>query len=414
LAEGAGHAPVARRARRSGAGACALCGALLLSSTAAAQDRLLTPRLGTTVSWETNVFRVPDSVTDPQAARGVFGRSDRVQTSYVGLRLDKAYSQQRFVVDVTQTATRFGKFASLDRDALQYEAEWQWHVTPRISGRLSATRTESLISFDDVQQAQEIVRVTTNRAATLDAWLFGGWHLLAGASQVVTQSSQPFIAQPDTRQTGGEIGIRYLAASQNTVAAIARLQRGVRPGQPVDFVNFIDSGFSSTEYELSATWAATGHSTLTGRLTRLARRHENVGARDFSELTGEARYAWSPTARLSVNLTANRSVVPFTSGLSSSYRVDDTLSVTPAWRVSERVSLSLSGSRRASDFRGPVAGFSGPARHDVYRTLEFGANWTPHRAATLGFTVRRERRASTDDAASYRNNVAIVNVALTF
>lgn len=387
---------------------------MLLAQPAAAQDRLLTPRAGTTLTSEGNVFRVPDSVSDPQLGRGLTGRSDRSQISYFGLRLDKAYSQQRFVVDFTQTATRFAKFRSLDRDAFEYQAEWQWRLTQRLSGKLTASRTENLISFDDVQGTQGIVRVTTNRGATLDAWLFGGWHLLAGASQTVTSSSQTFLAQPDTRQTSGELGVRYLAASQNTIAAIGRLRRDARPGQTADPVSLIDSGFSTTESELSGTWVASGRSTLNGRLTRITRRNENFAQRDFSELGGELRYTWTPTGKLTLDATANRSVSPFTSGLGSSFRVDDTFTLTPAWRLSETVSLSARGSHRTSAFRGAVDPAAGPARRDLYRTLEISANWTPHRSVTLGLTLRRERRASTDETANYVNGAATLSAALTF
>ena len=81
---------------------CALAGALL-AQPAAAQNQPLTLRLGTSSTWDANVFRVPDSTSDPQLARGRSGRSDRIDTINVGLRIEKAYSQQVLMVDLSQT-----------------------------------------------------------------------------------------------------------------------------------------------------------------------------------------------------------------------------------------------------------------------------------------------------------------------
>src|SRR5258706_6471850 len=86
---------------------------------AAAQDGPLSPlglRLGTLLTRDSNVFRVPDSAADPQLFRGISGKSDTFRTTFAGLDLDKSYSQQRLTASITKTETRYDKFTSLDRD----------------------------------------------------------------------------------------------------------------------------------------------------------------------------------------------------------------------------------------------------------------------------------------------------------
>src|SRR2546426_4836432 len=51
------------------------------------------------------VFRLPESA-DPQAQLGRSSKSDRISTTYAGLRVDKQYAQQRFLLDATVTAIR--------------------------------------------------------------------------------------------------------------------------------------------------------------------------------------------------------------------------------------------------------------------------------------------------------------------
>ncbi|MGH7831183.1 MAG: hypothetical protein ACREP8_13520, partial [Candidatus Binatia bacterium] len=334
-------------------GVSLLVGALLCAQ-AVAQERGLTLRLGGAIAWDENVFRIPESSPDPQLSRGIGGRSDRITTAYAGLGLNLTYAQQALLLDIRRTATRHDKFTFLDRETLDYDGLWRWHLTPRISGSLTASRVEGLVNFEDAQGAQRIVRTTTTRGATLDGWLFGGWHLLAGASETRTANSQQFLAQPDSRQSGGELGLRYVAPSRSSISVIGRSQRGTVASQTVDLASFTDSSFSASEYELSAAWVASARSSLSGRLTRIERRYEQVPQRDFSGTAGELRYTWIPTGKLSVSASATRAVAPFVVGLDASYRVDDALALAPTWKVSEKISLRLTALHRESDFRGSV------------------------------------------------------------
>src|SRR5258706_2229265 len=88
---------------------CAVQPSPAVAQTAPTQDRPVSLRLGSTVSWDANVLRVPDSVTDPLLSLGKRGRSDQIHTTSIGLRFEKAFSLQYFLFDVTATATRYDK-----------------------------------------------------------------------------------------------------------------------------------------------------------------------------------------------------------------------------------------------------------------------------------------------------------------
>lgn len=376
------------------------------------QEDPLTFRLDHRVSWDANVFRVPDSVSDPQA--GVSGRSDRFSTNTVGLRFDTTYSQQQFLLDLSQSTVRYDKFTSLDNDVYAYRAAWQWYLGPRISGTLSADRIKSEVGFADTLGVTRISRTTTNRGLTLDASLYGGWHLLMGASRTESLNSDVFLAQPSYSQDTRELGLRYITPSQSSIRFTRRSSQGTNTNQPVDLVNFIDSEFTLWESELSATWIASASSTLNGRLTRLERRNPHVPERDFSGNSGELRYAWLATSALSLNFSAARSLEPYTSGLDASYRREDTFAFAPTWRASERISLRMVALRGSSDYLGAVVPTAAPPRHDKYRSLEFGINWLAHRLVTLGASLRGERRTSTDPNLDFDDTVASISAGLTF
>ena len=79
-----------------------LLAAILTAAPAVAQDDTFALRLSRQVTRDDNVFRVPDTTSDPQSAQGISGRSDRIATTTLGFTFDKAYSLQRFRVIATQ------------------------------------------------------------------------------------------------------------------------------------------------------------------------------------------------------------------------------------------------------------------------------------------------------------------------
>lgn len=404
--------------RAGGTAACSvLLGAALLSASAAAQEGPLAPfqlRLLSANTWDANVFRLPAGAPDPQLAQGNAGKADRYSALTYGLRFDKSYWQQRFVVDLSRTETRYDKFTSLDRDTFNQRAQWDWRLGSRISGTLGAERSEGVIDFEDTAGVQQIVTKTANRNFSVDGWLAGGWHLLAGFSDSERENSAAFAASPSNTQTNAEIGVSYVARSGSAATFTSRSSRGSNTGQAVDLVTFLDSGFTVRENELKATWIASSASTLNARLTLIERRHEHVPQRDFSRYAGELGYAWKPTGKLGLNAFARRNVAPWTADTSASFRIDDTLSIAPSWQVASHTTLRMSASRLTSSFEGPVAPLAGPLRRDVLRSVLVGADWLPHRSVTLSATVRRDQRSSTDALLKFNATVATVNAALTF
>lgn len=385
-----------------------------LSLPAAAGDRPVKLHVDITTVSDANVFRVPDSNTDPQlATRGLSGRSDRSSTVRFGLRGDKSYGLQRFTVDVGQSSTKYDKFKFLDREAFNYQAAWYWQLTPRLTGALSTDRSESLTGFDDTQTLAPNFRVSRNQNFSVDAWLFGGWHLTAGASESEQKSTSAFAAQPDSTQTSGEFGAKYIAASGNSLSFTQRLREGKNAGA-FSPASFIDNQFTVRESELAGAWTLSGKSSLNGRLTRISREHPNIPQRDFSGYAGELRYQWTPTGKLAVNASANRNLISFTPDTSTSYRVDDTFSVSPVWTVASHTSLSLTALHRTSNFLGPVVPVAGPPRRDTQRMLQLAVSWTPHAKVTFRASVQHDRRQSNDPASNYDDVIANLSALLVF
>ncbi len=397
----------------------------LLAQPAVAQTTIgpLSPfalRLASSVSWDANVYRVSDSAPDPRAAFGVSGRSDRITSTTVGLLFDKYYAQQHLVANLGQTSTRYDKFGELDRDTRDYRVAWLWQLTPRISGTLSKGQTQSVVAFEDFTVGRQLVKTTVDtRQFTIDGTLFGGWHLLAGMSQVDSKNGQVFLAVPSSNVTNDEIGLRYIASSGSLITATQRQGRGQYPGQQADLNSLRDTGFKSRETEVAATWITTMRSTLNGRLTRTERRYDQIPQLNYAGVGGEFRYSWTPTGRLTINVSAQRAFTPIfqlatATAAASSRRVENTIAITPTWQVSEKVSLSMGALRQVSDY--PALGIvgGGPQRQDSINRLNLGARWSVNRKVSLDATLQRDRRSSNVPGFDYKDTLGGLNALLVF
>jgi len=378
----------------------------------AVQDHPVMALIGSSVTWDSNVFHLPASV-DPQAQLGRSAKSDRISATYAGLRVDKAYAQQRFLLDLTGTAYRYDNFSFLDFNALQYQGSWQWHFTPRVSGTLAADRTEALVNYTDFRDpSTRNVRTVENRLLSVDAWLFGGWHLLGAARQQAAKNTAPFIQLGSYRVTGGEGGIKYVAGSGSSVTFNLRSVAGRFTDRAADPVTLVDDGFRRSESELLATWIVTGKSTLDARLARVDYRSSHFAERDFTGAATRLGYRWAPTARLSLNLAMSRDLQPWQDDFAS-YRVDKRLSFGPRWQLGARTALAMTLDHVASDFRNPVVP-DAPDRRYAFRSAQLALDWQILRNVTIKASVQRSLQTSTDPTVPFSATVAALDASLMF
>jgi len=370
--------------------------------------------LGTSLVHDSNFLRVPNSV-DPQTRLGA-GRSDKsdtLQTTFVGLRVDKPYSLQQFLLDVTATEYRYKSFSFLNSESLNYRAAWLWQLTPRIKGTLSADRSQAQVPFEDLQLFQKNLRVTENQRFDAQINVAGGWHALAGVSRFSQRTDVPFLAEADSRVERAEAGVRYLWPSGNSLTALHRTGDGAYTNRVLDPATRIDNEFRQTESELRGSWKVTGRSLLSGAVNYTERRHPHFPERDFSGPGGDLTYTWAATGKVSIGATARWTLGPFLDA-TSSYRVDDSVEVGPTWQATSRTTVRLRLARTESSFKGPVAPLPGPLRRDTMDRREISADWIATRELTLGVSLQRTQRRSNFPDLDYDSNALRLSASLMF
>jgi len=380
--------------------------------TVAVQEHPVMVLIGSSVIWDSNVFHLPPSA-DPQALLGRPAKSDRISTVYAGLRLDKPYAQQRFLLDVTETAYRYDNFSFLDFNALQYQGAWQWHFTPRVSGTLAGDRTEALVNYTDFRNtSQRNVRTVQNNSLSMDAWMFGGWHLVGATTRQAATNSVSFVQLGSFRVTGGEGGVKYVAGSGSSMTFNLRSVAGHFTDRTADPVTLLDDGFRRSESELLVTWSASGKSTLDGRLARVDYHSSHFAERDFTGAAARLAYRWTPTAKLSLNLAMSQDLQPWQDTYAS-YRVDKRLSFGPRWQLGAKTALAMTLERAAFDFRNPVVAFAAP-RRDALRSAQLALDWQLLRNVSLKASLQRSLYTSTDPTVPFDATVATLDASLMF
>lgn len=408
------HGNTSGKIRAGLAGTC-ICVSLLPGQAAANPDDPYKFIAGVSSTYDSNLFRLPDGVATPVAGKP--SRSETMYATYAGVRVDKPYSLQRLQLEVTGTRYEYQTFDYLNFTAFDYRAAWQWSLTPDLTGSISADRKQALVSYADfINPSQRNVQTVENRRAALDWRASGGWHLLGAATEMKLRNSTSFLAVGDFTQDSAEAGVQYVAASNSALAIVQREGRGEYRNRPLDVFNQLDTHYKQSETELQGRWLLTGKSTVDGRVAWLKRTHDNFPERDFSGPVGQLRYLWTPTAKLQFTALAGRDLYSYQENnpaYPSSYFVNKYASLTPAWQLTEKTSLRLRLEAGKRQFEGATV----PAvvmREDRFKLAQFGVTWNLSRSLEVIGTLSHERRNSNIETLTYRDNTALLSLALKF
>jgi exopolysaccharide biosynthesis operon protein EpsL len=364
------------------------------------QDRPLMLQFGGSVAWDTNIFRV----SEPQA--------ERIETGYVGVRLDKSYRQQRWFLDLTETAYRYQNFSYLDFNALNYRGGWAWHLSPRVSGVLSAERAQSLVNYGLFRDTTvQNVRTAERYLANGEAELATRWHLLGGLVREDVNYSVAFAQQPSYRARGGEAGLKYLTRVDRYVSFRMIGLDGDYTDRALDPVALLDDGFRRREAQLAASWRLTAKSALDARLAHVAYRYPHFSERDFSGATGLLAFRWGATAKLTLEAALARDMAPWVDNFTS-YRVEERGSLGAAWDIAARTTLRASAGRFSADYRNPIVPLPGPARRDTGEVAELRAEWRLLRNVVLNAGWQHYRQDSNDLGSRFAGRIVTLGGSL--
>lgn len=264
----------------------------LASGAAHAQTSPYYLRASQTFSYDSNLFRVPD-------AAGT--ESDVISTTALTVGLDQPISRQRLIASATVRGNAYRDNSELNGAGYDLLLGLDWEAASKLSGTARITASQSQAGFESYGGlAQPQSGRNQERSRLVD--LRGQY----GGASVLTLEAQANLTDISYSSTG--------FASRERESAMLGAGLRWRPGGPWSFGLMLRRTdgeyprFSATagadEYtrndvDLTAEYQPTGASRLSGRITHTDEEHDLDASRDFSGVTGELRWNYQATGKLS-------------------------------------------------------------------------------------------------------------------
>lgn len=334
-------------------------------------------------AYDDNLFRVKNNET-----------SDQITTSTAGVKLDKSYSLQRFIVDVSYVDYKYQTNDFLNFEALNYDAKWLWSLTPSLTGTLSTSRSKTLNGFSDFRSFTQNIRTADISQFRAEYSPYKVWTLIAGVTETDFQNSQTFNAVAQYNATALDYGARYNFASGSNLSLLAHKRNGQFQRQ-INQAALFDNGFTEDEYELDFVLKPTGKSSLSSKLGYLSREYDNFSIRNYDVLIGYINYDLFLTGKIKTSLGLARNAGPFETNYST-YTLTDSATIGVSYLYSDKVTLMLNGRIAQRDFKQAV--IAGAAkRDDDEQSLSGSVTWRPIK--NIGFTLSSIKSRRTSSAA---------------
>jgi exopolysaccharide biosynthesis operon protein EpsL len=346
-------------------------------------DEFDTLQFSTSVNraYDDNLFRVKNNQT-----------SDQITTSTAGVKLDKTYSLQRFIVDVSYVDYKYQTNDFLDFEALNYDAKWLWSLTPSLTGTLSTSRNKTLNGFSDFRLFTQNIRTADISQIRAEYSPYKVWSIIAGITETDLKNSQTFNAIAQYNATALDYGARYNFSSGSNLSLLAHKRNG-KFDRDINPSSFFDNGFSEDEFELDFVLKPTGKSSLSSKLAHLSREYDNFTVRDYDVWIGYIKYDLLLTGKVRASFDLTRSASPFETNYST-YSVTDSASLGLSYLLSDKVTFMLNGRLAQRDFKqGIIPGLT--KRSDDEQSVSGSVTWRPIKNIGLTLSsIKSSRNAS--------------------
>ena len=402
--------------------------ALSAQYAAAGPGDMFNLTVGSNLAYDSNVFRLSPTI-DSAALLGQSSKSDQIITSTAALNLNKRYGMQHFDITGSIVDNRYQNFDFLNFVGKNYNADWNWFLTPYLHGVLSSSHKESLNNFANLTG---FINSTNRNLRTDDKHRFDAvfeinkaWHLIGGISQVTRTNSRLTVQDFDNRIQSAEGGIRYVFRSGTSLAYKARGGQGefINRAAPIA-ADLFDTRFNEMEHEIRLIWPVTGKASIDARAAHLARDHAHFPQRDFSGFVGNLNLDWAVTSKIRLSSgwihdlinfqTSPTFLLPGFRSFSSSYAIVDRFFFAPVWQITEKTTLRLRYDYSMLNLRGAVTPLPFDNRSDSTHSGLIALDWRPLNLLMVSTSLQRDHRSSNLTGFDYDATMASISATFNF
>ncbi len=351
---------------------------------------------------------------------------DKFATTSLNLGFDQPIGRQRVFANASVRATRYEDITILNNTGYGLGAGLDWSTIERLSGGLGVSLNRSLANYatsgDQLQVPQNKKNEETSGQANLRVQYGLASLLSLNGSLSHSEISYSAIeyARSEVRQNAGSLGLTYRPSGLLTLGTAYRVTQGEYP-------NPLPSGaiesFDRKDIDLTATWLASGLSSVNARLSYGKSTYDTFTKRDTKGATGSLGWAWQPTGKLSFNTTLSRDTGTETSlyalANNQGTAVGDNSVSTNAfalgagYEVTSKIRVNL-GTRYAK--RKLVNDINNTEGRDTVTSVTLGATYALSRAWQMGCNAGQDTGKPTDStgvSSKYTTTNASCNVQFT-
>jgi hypothetical protein len=358
----------------------------LCSAAARAQD---TPPLTLTATY---------SVENDETTYPVGTVTDQIGKAELGLLFHTIQGLQTVDVNASVVNYQYQTDTTQDHTEANYNATWQWAVTPRLRGNLTGTqqeapRADAISAAGNGPNRQTQVHYRADAEYEVD----GPWHVVAGVTQDKHTSQYTDPSNPDSLSDARDLGLRYDFSSGSWMKLSVRALNGsYLNGSYVDSntlaVISTDDSYQQQEQELRMHWSVRSATNADVYLTQVSRTHQINTQVDFSGLNYGGSFGWELTSRsgLTVDYVHELSVALMPVAM---FTQRNALSWGANWQISSRTALHFRQALEQLDYRlqpGDSASVRQDSSHDSSLTLV----WTPSKPWQLSAALQQQEHSS--------------------
>ncbi|WP_296509179.1 XrtB/PEP-CTERM-associated polysaccharide biosynthesis outer membrane protein EpsL [Rhodoferax sp.] len=387
--------------------------AFLATSAALAQQDPLTLSAGYTLQSDSNLFRLP-ATANVQALTGQSSAAETIGVTTLGLGFNTRQSLQTLAVNLNLVDYRYLNFSYLSFTANNYNAAWQWAVTPRVTGTFSTDRKETLNSFSDFtgyRQRNQRLDTTTRFDAAYQ--LDGPWRLIAGTSTTRQENQLTQVTGSDFTTNAADAGVRYLFASGSTLSYQLRTNNGSYLNRTVPNTSALDDQFTQLDNDLRLRWALGGGSAVNAHLTHINRTHPRYGERDYNGFNFGAGVDWALSGKTSLSTSFSHTLDAYAAN-NSNYSSTDKISVSAGWQISPKVGLRLKNDWAQRSYLGSPNTAVSSNRQDITRDTTLTINWQAHDQLALSASLQKANRGVNQANLDYDSTMLFFTAQLTY
>jgi hypothetical protein len=385
------------------------------------------PYVGDDISYDSNLYRVPDSVTDLSTLTGIGrnpSRSDTVNSVIGGLDAEWLVGNRQSVdLDLNVNDNRYFRNSDLNNVSSTDRVAWNWGLGSLLSGQLGVDYSRVLGGFlntttyakDEIQRNEYFA---SGRFQVGPRWaLFGG---LLDTKYIFTAAD---LAVNNTQDKAVELGADYLTSAANRIGFDYRYTDARYPNS-VDLNNSsFNPDYREDRAQMLIRYALSDKTIIDATAGYLKRSYPASTIADFSGEVWRLVFQWQPTPKTELVIGGWQQITADLTA-QTDYFVSKGASISPVWTASEKINFTLTVSHEIHDYLGanpieanplgttPVA--TSGARRDTV-TGETGIFvYTPTQVITLTVTAAHENRDSNVSQFQYKDNRGDANITFKF